>query len=205
MGQVAASYPIPGSPRGDQENTVRALLVALVNEFNGNVDASNLKDAAVTLAKTGLGANGLAQGAFRRYAATGQSPTRGNNLNFDSESHDYGGVSTQAAPFTAPFACLVAVRAQLTLNQALGATDWVRARIARTESDGSNRTIVAVGTKVYGNAANEVNFATVAFWQGSLSAGQILQVDVDIIDANARTLQAGEAATFFEGFVIGRL
>lgn len=47
MAQVNPTLPTLGGPRGDNEAVERNFLLALLNEFNGNVDSSNLKIGAV--------------------------------------------------------------------------------------------------------------------------------------------------------------
>lgn len=67
MAQVNPSLPTLGSARGDGETAVRADLVALLGEFNGNIDNANIKAAAAIagskLAAGGVGSAQLATGA----------------------------------------------------------------------------------------------------------------------------------------------
>lgn len=56
MALVTATLPTIGHTRGDEEVDVRSVLVALLNEINGNLDAENLKDASIPASKLISGA-----------------------------------------------------------------------------------------------------------------------------------------------------
>lgn len=49
MALINPTLPSPSSPRGDEENDTRAALVTILNEFNGNIDAANVKDNSLTV------------------------------------------------------------------------------------------------------------------------------------------------------------
>lgn len=45
MGVISPTLPTPGEPRGTEETDVRNALLALLAEFNGNIEASNLAES----------------------------------------------------------------------------------------------------------------------------------------------------------------
>lgn len=48
MGIITPTMPTPGDPRGGEELDLQNAVQALLNEFNGNIDAANLKTGAGT-------------------------------------------------------------------------------------------------------------------------------------------------------------
>lgn len=69
MGIINPTLPSVNSPRGDEEIDARNALATVLAEFNGNVDAANLKNNSVTKAKAGsdLLADLLPTGAMLEY------------------------------------------------------------------------------------------------------------------------------------------
>lgn len=55
MGLIAPTLPTIGQQRGDGEVSVRSTLVALLNEFNGNIESANIKDGSITAADLASG------------------------------------------------------------------------------------------------------------------------------------------------------
>lgn len=51
MGLINPTMPVVGQPHSTEDPKVRNALIAIRNEINGNLDAANLEDGAVTAAK----------------------------------------------------------------------------------------------------------------------------------------------------------
>jgi hypothetical protein len=88
MAQISPALPIIGGNRGDGESALRSDVQALLNEFNGNIDASNLANGAVTVPKFGT------LPSAKAYRSTAQTLPTGvvTVLSFDGESHDNAGL-----------------------------------------------------------------------------------------------------------------
>lgn len=75
MGLISPTTPTIGAARGDEEVDVRSAIIALLNEFNGNIDNANIKagaaiDGAKLLAASVTAAKIEAQQAWQTQAFT---------------------------------------------------------------------------------------------------------------------------------------
>lgn len=86
-GIVSPTMPTPGQPRGGEELDLQNAVQALLNEFNGNIDAANLKDLAVPKVK-------LATDALNAFLKLATAADIRLDFGVFTYTPSYGGLST---------------------------------------------------------------------------------------------------------------
>lgn len=111
MGLVNPTLPVLSAARGDGEVNVRNDLIALLNEFNGNIDDANIK-ALANIAGSKLLNNSVAQAKLTTRIVFG-TVAGGTSTARDAGSGDWTvsrtGLGTYVLTFTTPFSAIPAV------------------------------------------------------------------------------------------------
>lgn len=204
-----------------ESNDVNSIKNSIVNEFNGNIDASNISDGAITnqkLADDSVTSGKIGNGevktvnvedgsitsdklsstvAFRAYRTAAFNITGGGGpeiVPFNLESYDLGSnYSTSTYKFTAPYDGIYNFFLQYRAND----IDANGALVAYLYINGSSAALSSVYSAV---STQDWNSSTGGDFQ--LTAGDEVEPWVDCTTTEA--LSAGATTSFFCGHLVGR-
>lgn len=205
MGTISPTLPSVGDPRGSEEVDLRNALVALLDEFNGNIEAANMAGGGVGVATTGTGDDGLARGAFSAYRSSALTipQTTATPIVFDAEEFDVSSwYDTSTGRFTPQVAGIYRLSALVRISGEVagwsGTEDHARVYVRKNGSAEKQIHRHQGNTAAMSGAAGSALLAA----NGSTDYFEVV-VYRDSFGANL-AVEVGGAYCWFQGELVGR-